>query len=358
MLATPPRPPRSSSSQQQTTSGQGSHTETTRPSLLEEERQYVLNKPPVPPPQPSQSSPVSIVQTPPSQINPQTVNQLSGLRTFRQDVSRTTQERKLSAADIAIAEEARRRRGTQVTKERTSYFGTIILTILLLTVGGAALFVGYRALQPPENIVSQEKPRQPLVVTETQEEIEITGRSANDIREQLRQRLRSGDITIATIREYFFTTQQLVNNVPAKLYVGAPLFFSSLQTSMPAELLRNLADNFMYGIFSFDGNRGYFVVRPTSLTIAFKSMLEWEDNGLIRDILPLLTPVQITQDDIFAPFIDEVISNQDVRIARNPQGQEVLLYSLTSQNLLVIASDSETFREVVARLNTPAPLAR
>ena len=308
-------------------------------------------------PQPSRSQPVTLQQTQQPAAN-QNKRRLSALRTFSRDVSTTVQTNQVSMADIALAEQRRRESQPRPKTARRSYMGTLLLIVLLLGVGGAALYVGYQALQPPANLVGPENVRQPLIITETEEEIEITNRSEADIREQLKTRLQQADITIASIREYFFTVQQLVGGVPAKLFVGAPLFLDSLNTGIPPDLLRNLADRFMYGIFSFDGNRGFLMVRPTSLSIAFAGMLEWEDSGLIRDVAPILTPEQLTQDDIFAPFTDAVISNQDVRIARDPQGNEVLMYSLTSQNMLVITSDSETFREVIARLNTPPPVAR
>jgi len=217
--------------------------------------------------------------------------------------------------------------------------------MLLLIVGGAALYVGYEALKPPENLVTGNVVRQPIIITETEEQLEITDRNNADIREQLRVRLREGDVQIATVREYYFTIQQLVQNQPAKLFVGAPLFFDSIGSTMPPELLRNIADRFMYGIFSLDGNEGFIILQPTSLTIAFASMLNWEDNDLVRDIAPILTPRQLTQDDIFAEFSDALISNQNVRIAKNPQGKEVLLYSLTSQNKLVITHDTNIAKQ-------------
>lgn len=350
MPSIPPRPSRSSQ-ETRTTLGQP-------PQRLQPAPAPRVSSPaPQTAAQPSRAQQVPVTQTPP----PQSIRgqRLSAIRTFNRDVSQTVQGRQLSMADIALAEQRRRRATLHAEPtQRRSYIGTVILILLLLGIGSAALYVGYQALQPPENLVSPENIRQPLIVTETEEEIDITSRSSSDLREQLRARLRLGDITIASIREYYFTVQRLVDNVPAKLFVGAPLFLDSLGTSIPADLLRNLADRFMYGIFSFDGNRGFLIVRPTSLTIAFASMREWEDATLVRDIAPILNPEQITQDDIFAPFIDTVISNQDVRIAKNSRGEEVLLYSLTSQNMLVITTDSETFKEVIARLNTPPPIQR
>jgi len=285
---------------------------------------------------------------------------LPKMRTYRSDVNTVVNEKGISVADIALAENRRHfgRLRTPKIQARGSYAGTIILILLFFIIGGVAFYVGYQTLQLPENLVLPGSTRRVLIVTETDEEIEITARTPLDVREQLRSRLLRADIAITSIREYFFTTTRIASDGPEKLYVGAPLFFGAINSNIPAELVRNIADAFIYGVFSFDGNRGFLIFRPTSTSIAFASMLEWEDDGLIRDLVPILSPEQLTQDDIFAPFKDGVASNQDVRIAYDPSGNEVLLYSLTSQGVLVIASDTETFKEVVARLNTPPPITR
>ncbi|MDP3956044.1 MAG: hypothetical protein Q8Q18_02260 [bacterium] len=289
-----------------------------------------------------------------------TASPIGTMRTYSSDVNQTLTREHLSMSDIARAEEERARRLSAIHPrvQRQSYAGTLILVFLLAIIGGAAAYFGYLTLKPPANLVSNVSQRTPLIVSESQEEIEITSRSAADIREQLRVRLLSADITIATVREYFYTVERVLNNVPSKLYVSSPLFLDAIDSTIPAELARNLADQFMYGIFSFDGNAGFLILKPTSLNIAFASMLKWEDAGLIRDVAPLLQRKSLTQDDIFAQFTDAVISNQDVRIARDSQGKEVLIYSFTSQNNLVLTTDSETFEEVIARLNTPPPVTR
>ncbi|MDP3989461.1 MAG: hypothetical protein Q8P93_04470 [bacterium] len=354
-LSAPPKPPHK-------IAGGARKVPIPLPAGAQEVRQYTTVSPPPPvslpkPPYEQTPAPSSSVVSAPATIS---ISSLPKMRTYRSDVNSVVTERGISAADIALAEQ-RRRYGQlkNVSTERPdSYVGTIILIVLLFAIGGAAFFVGYKTLQPSPAVVMPGVARTSLIVSETDEEIEITSRSAADIREQIRARLTGADITLASVREYFFTTTRTLTDGPVKLYISTPLFFGAINSSIPSDLLRNLVDTFMYGVFSFDGNRGFLIVQPTSLSIAFASMLEWEDNGLIRDLAPLLTPKQITQDDIFAPFQDGVISNQDVRIAYDPQGNEVLMYSLTSQNLLVVATDRVTFGEVMARLNTPAPVSR
>jgi hypothetical protein len=88
---------------------------------------------------------------------------------------------------------------------------------------------------------------------------------------------------------------------------------------------------------------------------AFAGMLDWEQT-ISRDLTPLFgTAVLDEGRPLNAPtdsfFVDRIIQNKDTRILIDLTGEERLLYSFIDTRTLVIATNRNTFLEILTRAN-------
>jgi hypothetical protein len=126
----------------------------------------------------------------------------------------------------------------------------------------------------------------------------------------------------------------------------------------------------MAGVVSAGGNQSpFFILSVASFGDTFAGMLSWEPR-MPRDLSKLFLPYPVsvaatstvattTSKDAAktslvssAAFFDATIANHDVRVYRDSEGRDVLLYGYWNQTTLVIARDAAAFTEIVGRLAT------
>jgi hypothetical protein len=121
----------------------------------------------------------------------------------------------------------------------------------------------------------------------------------------------------------------------------------------------------MAGVVSADGNQSpFFILSVASFGDTFAGMLSWEPR-MPRDLSKLFLPYPVSvtatttsKDAVKTPlvssaaFFDATIANHDVRVYRDSEGRDVLLYGYWNQTTLVIARDAAAFTEIVGRLAT------
>lgn len=148
--------------------------------------------------------------------------------------------------------------------------------------------------------------------------------------------------------------------------------FSALQLPAPGALLRNInASRSMAGVVNVnDVQSPFFILSVSSYSNTFAGMLLWE-KSMPRDLTKLYPPYPaqtVTQPAATsttatastspsrvaaAPaFFDATVANHDVRVYRDTNGRDVVLYGYWNQTTLVIAHDAAAFSEILGRLAT------
>jgi hypothetical protein len=123
----------------------------------------------------------------------------------------------------------------------------------------------------------------------------------------------------------------------------------------------------MAGIVNAGGaETPFFILSVSSYSNTFAGMLSWE-TVMPRDLAVLFpahptvvaaatsSPATSTPQTVPLPaaaFKDEVVSNHDVRIYRDPAGRSVLVYGYWNQSTLILARDPAAFAEIAERLAT------
>jgi hypothetical protein len=95
-------------------------------------------------------------------------------------------------------------------------------------------------------------------------------------------------------------------------------------------------------------NKPFIVMKVTDSKVAQGGMLNWEDT-MINEIGPLLdsesnTPLEIKPSE---GFIDTIITGNDTRVLIAKSGQELVAYTITKRNLLLIARNQSTLTELL-----------
>ncbi|MBI1975770.1 MAG: hypothetical protein HYS59_02105 [Candidatus Vogelbacteria bacterium] len=286
---------------------------------------------------------------------PQPEFTLPVVRTYKQDLKTTVAEKKVSLSGIAAAAANRRERDTTLPGTRLSKTLQALGAIAFVVVALGLIWYGIRYTNAPKTVPSSGAGDM-LVFAETGEDFDLTGRLPVDIRQFIAAALRTANIRIGSVHSLNFTVAG-DGEPPTRFRAAAPFFLSAIESTVPDELRRNLAPEFMLGIFSFTRNTAFLILKPSRYEIAFAHMLEWETD-ISRDLYPILTGGPAAAETIAARFEDRLLRNHDARVSVGPDGVIRLVYSFIDRQTLVIAPDIETFTEVLTRLGTPRPVSR
>lgn len=118
----------------------------------------------------------------------------------------------------------------------------------------------------------------------------------------------------------------------------------------PNELARNATGVFI-GLHSFNHVQPFIIISVSAYDRAFEAMLAWEKT-IGDDLGPFFAPSGAPQGiGVHAPqlsFTDHVSGNVDIRESQNAWP---VFYAFPRQNLLVITTNENTLKEVMARLS-------
>ena len=142
----------------------------------------------------------------------------------------------------------------------------------------------------------------------------------------------------------------------------------------------------MFGMYNYDGNQEFLILKVNSYDTAFSGMLLWEANlwqnfknlfGLSVNTSSAQTngvtststsissssvPTNLTDQGSSAidtmKFQDAQFDNQDCRVIKDASGKIIFLYSIINQNTIVIATSPDTLREIVSRINAAATITQ
>jgi hypothetical protein len=269
-------------------------------------------------------------------------DRLKPLRTYQGDVSDAIGKTKASVVSIAVAEQKRKikieptkREVSEVSHEgRNSFFifaGTIFFALGIAVIG---VFY-YFSLQNKVMQIAQDK----TILNYDQEvQIPIAGITHGALVQKILDQEKSFNLPANSVLYlntiYSIGTSTSPSDPQTALQILAP--------HIPAELLRNLSQNYMMGIYSFDQNRPFIILTVDDYGAGFSGMLEWEGT-MVSDLGSIFNIAMTSSPSGGYVFTDESLSNNDLRIVQNSDRQTVLLYSLINKNTVIITGNESTF---------------
>jgi hypothetical protein len=308
---------------------------------------------------------------------------IKSLRTFKGDAAEAIEKEKTSLVRIKLAEEQKRtaQGETKLTQTHGASYGvkavSFILSLLLILVG-VSVFVVSRFFSGNSSAV-------PTIVYSTlmpydkSDNVNVTNVDRSKVIETFETKRAEAPQNQSSVKYLHFVKAGAVG--PSDL--TTPQFLSLLRTKAPQNLLRALDDRFMSGTISLSGkSEPFIIIRIASFDNAYSGMLSWEET-LGEDLGPLFTsdairkpsaeiaiaanvaiiststastttqtiPATIPHPEalVKSPFTDLVVSNIDTRAVRNDRGQVIMLYSFIDKNTLVMTTNENAFRGVVAK---------
>ncbi|MFC1615131.1 hypothetical protein ACFL22_01090 [Patescibacteria group bacterium] len=277
------------------------------------------------------------------------------VRTYKSDVAAALKRGKTSMTQLVMAEQEKK--GFQKEKQPVSKKNIfIIIAIVLLVVAGlsAVAWVGgykFKSKITPAGTTTINVPS--LIFTEVKGEINVTDMSEEKVRSSIQNEIISTNIKLDSIKTLYFTEDAFIQTNEGmqayKSIIDTKHFFEASDISVPARLDRSLDDEFMFGIHMFNGNQPFIILKTSYFENAFSGMLEWEP-FLAEDILPIFAYTGTTT--IYnEPFQDVVVKNRDLRVIKNDEGKNELLYMFLDKNTAIITTNLSTLDEIILRIN-------
>ncbi len=308
---------------------------------------------------------------------------VSPLRTYQSDLAFAMKSQNTSAVQMVAREQDRGSQGMVTTMpknpnqsglvQQQSSLPKIVFAIAIILFVGGVGFLGYAAyvrfapsLPSLASLVpsfsekpAPQKPNTPApVVTRTISRPLVSAEVARDV-SVMQTSPAALTVTLAPFRsESGFTRLDLFRATTSVPLVTADFLPGFGRNALP-ELLRSFEPRFAFGYFAHQNESdAYLILTTRSYSQTFAGMLSWEKD-LVRDLGKLvMTPAR---EDAYRArvaetkstlFTDDVLSNKDVRVARNTDGSVFLVYGFLDIETVVITTSEQAFVEVIDRVRT------
>ena len=162
-----------------------------------------------------------------------------------------------------------------------------------------------------------------------------------------------------SVAHLHFIQSMLGNDTP----LIAKDFLAVLAPTAPGSFTRSLEPEFTFGFHNRETNEPFLVAKTRFFENAFAGMLQWEAR-MRFDLAPLFgnpaaTASRVSEDTAFGKsvtgsttFVDMVIQNKDTRALLDENERIVLLYSFIDRETIVITTNTDTFKEILGRMNS------
>jgi len=289
------------------------------------------------------------------------------IRTYKDDLEAAIQNNHFSSINIAIAENEKLHKQNIIRQEETTTGGVfkkmLIIFFLILTFAGAAGISTYYFINRQNSAVPVAKIKEltSLITTEYKDELNIDTIIKDSFANVLSSKLNDVKIPMGGLYNAY-----IITGSSTKRLVDASEFISLMKFQMPDIAKRTLLPNFMVGMYSFDRNLPFIILKTSSFENTYTGMLGWE-SYLQKDfaeifrlpgykngggIISALTPTSANK------FGDGTILNKDVRVLRNDSNDIILLYGIIDKETIIITVNDFVFKEIISRLNKEKTLRR
>lgn len=263
---------------------------------------------------------------------------IKSLRTYQGDVEEAIGKNKESSTTIFVAEQERKKTHPEKTVSTISYSPK--RNKIFIYLGGMLFILGLGVVGSVYYIRSSEKT---IIEQQTKTLLSFSKEKEINIASSTRESF------LSTLKQEKDTFKLPINSV---LYInthtGVERLFSLLGPSQPGTLTRSFADNYMVGVYSYDTNEIFVIVKVKDFASSYSGMLKWEKD-MPKDLAKIFS---ISPDLINSttPFIDEAIKNKDLRVLKDFGGKTQLLYSFVDKETLVITKNETIFSAILGRL--------
>jgi hypothetical protein len=270
---------------------------------------------------------------------------LKPLRTYQGDVSEVMGKTKASVVSIAVAEQKRKTRiepppkiETDVgTKNKFYISAGITLFLLGILVVGVFWYIG------TQNKTVQVAESSTILNYDKEIDIVTAGLSRAALVSKISDAENNFNSPVNSVLYINTGEKNAPDNVQTVLVTLAP--------QIPPELLRNLSDSYMFGVYSFDKNQPFVILTVDDFGIGWSGMLKWEKT-MISDLGGIFGIASSSAPATGFAFSDEGLNNKDLRVVHNSGRQTVLLYSFLDKNTVLITTNENTFNALLNKYLT------
>ncbi|MBY0472944.1 hypothetical protein K2Q00_01490 [Patescibacteria group bacterium] len=342
--------------------------------LMQQEQAATL-KPPV-----SSSDSVSR-----SSVTPPPQEGIAPLQTFQGDIASAIGNKGVSVVSIAAAEA--NRRGTQPVSQDSQITNTpaphtlrniVFALIGLLFVAGAVGALAYIVLSNAP-LPQQQAGATPFISIDNTNTISVEPTvKAPGLMQRLVSAKNSVSISLGLIAQ-LYVEQTGTTTAAEPTYMSAQTLLSTLAPELSDTFVRNVSPVYLLGVHSFGVNQPFLILKVDSYEQGYAGMLAWE-KGIKKDLAPLFTyvpapkitkpaqnpiavatsttatstPSLATSTPELPPlqtgFTDAVVQNHDARVTVDQYGTVNFLWTFLDRQTLVITTNPDTLREIIARL--------
>ena len=287
------------------------------------------------------------------------------IRTYKSDVEETVQSGHLSSINIAIAENKKMMNAVQGNeneeKKKKINKNIIILGSVLIIGGILALAIAYFFVQEQSQpqVVIETTSSNPIFTTDVEEKINLGEINNDRVAITLNQRVEQSSTKLGQIKKFYLTTGQGADEKS----ITAINFLNLIKSNIPDEIQRTLKNQYIFGMYNYNGNQEFLVLKVGSYDTTFSGMLTWE-NYLWQDFKDIFgltdesntaSTSTINQTQKFGieikKFQDSVFANKDCRVVKDSKGNIIFLYSIIDPNTVVITTSVDTLKEIISRIN-------
>ncbi len=283
------------------------------------------------------------------------------IRTYKSDMEETIQAGHLSSINMAVSENNKLMQqikpGSLETKKSSVNRNIIIISLILVAGGALAIFIPYVLVQKqnaPQTVATSTVSSQSVMTTDIEEKINLNQINLNGIDVTLNERVNQSSTELGQVKDFLLTEGSGANEAP----ITSTEFLTLLKANVPDEISRSLLPQYMFGMYNYDGNQEFLILKINSYDTAFSGMLSWEPD-LWNDFQNLFglsnTGASSTSSStsigiIVKKFQDAEFDNKDCRVIKDDSGNIIFLYSIIDPNTIVITTSPDTLKEIISRI--------
>jgi hypothetical protein len=282
------------------------------------------------------------------------------IRTYKSDVEETIQTSHISSINIAMAENRKmmgQAKQTEIEKKKSGINRNILIISLVLVFGGALTFfipqlllqIQYGQKAAPVETVSSK----PLMTVDLEEKMNIKDINLNRVSTTLKERVDQSSTKLGQIKNIYLTE----GDGTAEKLITASNFLSLIKANVPSGIQRTLKDQYMFGLYNYNGNQRFLILKVGEYDTTFSGMLSWEINLWqdFKELFELQSDNSASSSSTYGievkKFQDTSFDNKDCRIVKDSSGNIIFLYSIIDQNTVVITTSTDTLKEIINRIS-------
>lgn len=269
-------------------------------------------------------------------------NLIKSLRTYQGDVEEAIGKNKESSTTIFVAEQKRKEFEPEkviTVKDNSKRNRVFIYLGMILFVLGLGTVSSVYYLKYSEQTVVEQKAKTILAFTK-QKDLDISNSNLSDFQSNLKKEKDDFNSPINSVL--------YLNIKDGGSQAGIEKVLSLVGPSQQPSLTRSFDKDYMFGVYSYDTNEVFIILKVADFASSYSGMLRWESD------------MQKDLDKVFSisksigtttPFVDLAIKNKDLRILKDSTGKTQLLYSFIDKETLVITKNESIFGAIIGRIS-------